>query len=40
MARWCAQHTIDNPEEIKNFTALGYTFVAAQSSTTDWVFIR
>ena len=40
MARWCAQNAIDNPEEIKNFTALGYTFVAAQSSTTDWVFIR
>ncbi len=40
MARWCAQNSIDNPEEIKNFTALGYTFVAAQSSTTDWIFIR
>ena len=40
MARWCAQNAIDNAEEIKNFTGLGYTFVAAQSSTTDWVFIR
>lgn len=40
MARWCAQNSIDNPEEIKKFTALGYTFVAAQSSTTDWIFIR
>jgi len=40
MARWCAQNSIDNPQEIKKFTALGYTFVAAQSSTTDWIFIR
>ena len=40
MARWCAQNTIDNPEEIKKFTALGYAFAAAQSSSTDWIFIR
>ena len=40
MARWCAQNSIDNPEEIKKFTALGYAFLAAQSSTTNWIFIR
>jgi cytoplasmic iron level regulating protein YaaA (DUF328/UPF0246 family) len=40
MARWCAQHAVDTPEEIKNCTALGYTFVDGQSSATDWMFIR
>lgn len=40
MARWCAQNAVDAPIEIQKFTQLGYVFVAAQSSATDWLFIR
>ncbi len=40
MARYCAQHSVTNPEKLKKFTVDGYHFVADQSDAVHWVFRR
>lgn len=40
MARYVVQNQITNPEEVKEFTAEGYTFQSSLSSAHQWVFTR
>jgi uncharacterized protein len=40
MARWCANHLIEAPTEIKKFNALGYRYSPEKSSELELVFIR
>ncbi|HEX4196417.1 MAG TPA: peroxide stress protein YaaA [Caulobacteraceae bacterium] len=40
MARFAIDQRIDRAEGLKDFTAAGYGFNAALSSTSDWVFTR
>lgn len=40
MLRWCAQMQLNEPEQLKTFTLLGYRFDAARSTSNDWIFIR
>lgn len=40
MARWIAQHRINDPKGLKDFNYSGYSFDAALSSPTKPVFIR
>lgn len=40
MARYLAEHQIENPEEIKAFDRLGYRFSQAESTDTTYTFIK
>lgn len=40
MARYAADHKIENAEGLKSFDTDGYQFNAEMSSETDWVFTR
>lgn len=40
MARYAAQHGIDDPEQLKAFDTDGYAFDAAVSNEHEWVFRR
>jgi len=40
MARWIAENTIENPEDLKKFTGLGYRFSPELSTDKKFVFVR
>jgi cytoplasmic iron level regulating protein YaaA (DUF328/UPF0246 family) len=40
MSAYIIQHRINNPQAIKQFDVAGYSFNAAMSSASDWVFTR
>ena len=40
MVRFMAENSIENPEDIKNFDRLGYSFRSDLSSDTEYVFER
>lgn len=40
MARYAADHRVENAEDLKYFDTDGYKFNPQMSSETDWVFIR
>ena len=40
MVRYAAEHNITDPEMLKNFDYEGYTFNAAVSNESEWVFMR
>ncbi len=40
MARYCAEHAIEDIEEIKNFDVDQYTYCEEESTTKTWVFRR
>jgi len=40
MARYAADHQVENAEDLKFFDVDGYKFDPEQSSETDWVFTR
>jgi cytoplasmic iron level regulating protein YaaA (DUF328/UPF0246 family) len=40
MARYLIDNEIDNPAELKNFSAQGYAYNAAMSNSHEWVFTR
>ena len=40
MVRYAAEHNITDPEMLKNFDYEGYSFNAAASNESEWVFMR
>lgn len=40
MARWAAQHGVDDPQALKDFDVDGYRFDAARSGEHEWAFCR
>ncbi len=40
MVRFIAQQGLDNPEQLKEFTALGFTFSTQHSTDTKFVFVK
>ena len=40
MVRYAAEHNIADPEMLKNFDYEGYSFNAAASNESEWVFMR
>lgn len=40
MVRWLAENNIENPQDIKNFSDLGYSFSKEYSNTDNYVFIK
>ena len=40
MARWCALHRVESPEELKAFDLEGYKFVPKESTATVYVYGR
>ncbi len=40
MVRFMADHKIENPEELKSFSGLDYTYDCEYSTPTEYVFVR
>jgi cytoplasmic iron level regulating protein YaaA (DUF328/UPF0246 family) len=40
MARFCAQNSLDRPEQMKGFDLDGYCYTPEESDATTWVFRR
>jgi hypothetical protein len=40
MARYIVEKRIESPKALKKFKEGGYRYVAAESTDTEWVFIR
>lgn len=40
MARWCADHGVEDLDQIKNFKESGYIFDASLSDTSNYFFVR
>jgi len=40
MSRYCIEHQLEQPEQLKAFDSAGYTYNAELSTENDWVFSR